>query len=83
MYPTEENIRSRFFQVLDLLKERKVIRGLGTFCRTYNLDRTRLSKIKNRTQGYKTIEVVWIAYLSEYGVSPDWIITGKGKMFQQ
>lgn len=83
MYPTEEDIRSRFFQVLDLLKKQKIIRGLGTFCREYNIDRTRLSKIKNGTQGYKTIEPIWIAYLSVgYGISPDWIITGSGEIFK-
>lgn len=81
MNTIEDDIRVRFFQAIDALKDKKVIRGLGTFCREYNLDRAHLSKIKNQLQGHHTIEAVWIAYLADYGISPDWIITGKGKIF--
>lgn len=81
MTQAEDGIKTRFFQALDLLKDQKVIRGIGTFCREYNLDRARLSKIKNNLQGYHTIEAVWIAYLADYGISPDWVITGKGKIY--
>lgn len=79
---SEESIEIRFFQAIDMLKQQKVIRGLGTFCREYNLNRSHLSKIKNKIPGHHGIEAVWVAYLSEYGISSDWIITGKGKMFQ-
>lgn len=80
MTPAEENIKIRFFQALDFLKEQKIIRGIGTFCKTYNLDRARLSKIKNKLYGFHTIEAVWVAYLAEYGISANWIITGKGSI---
>lgn len=82
MYSSEENIRIRFFQAIDALKDKKAIRGLATFCREYNLDRAHLSKIKNQLQGHHTIEAVWIAYLADYGISPDWVITGHGNIFQ-
>ena len=81
MTQAEDDIKTRFFQALDFLKDQKAIRGLGTFCRAYNLDRARLSKIKNNLYGFHTIEAVWIAYLADYGISPEWVITGKGKMY--
>lgn len=46
MTQAEDDIKTRFFQALDFLKDQKVIRGIGTFCREYNLDRADYQKSK-------------------------------------
>ena len=79
-----------------MLLASKRIRSLRSFCNDYGLNRTKYSKVRSRkfTQEevgeedpkniYKLIDIDALSYLVEdYGVNPEWLLTGKGGMFKQ
>lgn len=74
-------ISNRFFEAIATLKAQKRIRGLQTFTRRYGLNRWNVNQVKfhpNRS----VLKPEWIVYLSrDYGVSVEWIVLGKGRMF--
>lgn len=91
--PQVHDIQKRFFQALDTLIQGGRIRGLKTFCNQYGLHRPKYSnirtgirnegKVDNRDSGYKLIDIDAMAYLvSDYGVSADWLLLGRGGMFR-
>lgn len=78
---TELAIADRFFYVIDVLTERKVIRGLQTFTRRHNINYGNMNTLKNnRTRwGMKTEYLAFLA--QDYGVSCEWLLLGNGEMF--
>ena len=87
-------IQERFFYAIDLLLQSRKIKSLTAFCNQYGLLMHRYSNIRtslrspektnveNSGRNYKFIDLDAIAYLVEdYGISPEWILTGKGGMF--
>ena len=78
-----QNIVNRFFACLDRLKEENYIRGFQTFTRKYNINKRNFYTIrKNPSSGM--FEVGWLQYLVlDYGVSPTWLLTGRGVMFNE
>lgn len=89
--PQAYDIQKRFFQALDLLIESKKIRGLQTFCKEYGLHRPKYSNLRTFLKddskpgtGYKLIDLDALSYLvSDYGVSAEWLLIGKGGMFRR
>ena len=76
------DITDRFFKALDVLKERKEIRGLQTFTREYEINRWNLNTVKKNPSS-SVLKPEWIAYLvRDFGVSSDWVLLGKGNMFK-
>lgn len=82
-------IQERFFQALDILIESKELPGLKTFCTDNNLNRTKYSRIKNalgkpiEESTYKMIDIDALAALcSDFGVSAEWLLLGRGKMLK-
>lgn len=76
---TNAEIKDRFFEALKYLKEKKIIRGAATFCNKYGIDRRNIHRIKNNDNG--TIKACWLTWLVlEYGVSANWLLTGRGKI---
>lgn len=74
-------ITQRFFQVLDELKSLKRIRGYQTFTRQYGVNRWNFITCKKDNQ---RIKQEWLAYLvRDFNVSPTWLLTGNGKMFNK
>lgn len=75
-------ITKRFFQAIDMLKAQKQIRGLQTFTKQYGLNRWNLNMVKWEPE-QRVLKPELIAYLcKDYGVSPEWILFGKGGMFK-
>lgn len=82
-------IQERFFQALDILIESKELPGLKTFCTDNNLNRTKYSRIKNalgkpiEESTYKMIDIDALAAIcKDFGVSPEWLLLGHGKMLK-
>ena len=82
-------IQERFFQDLDILIESNELPGLKTFCTDNNLNRTKYSRIKNalgkpiEESTYKMIDIDALAAIcKDFGVSPEWLLLGRGKMLK-
>lgn len=69
---------ARFFEALDLLIERRVIRGKKTFCDRYGINRWNFYTCKtNPCTGL--FKLSWLTYMvRDYGVSADWLLVGRG-----
>ncbi len=77
------DINRRFFEALATLAQMKVIRGLQTFTREYGINRWNLITARNKPD-ISVIKQEWLSYLVlGYGVSADWLLTGRGEMFKQ
>lgn len=83
-------IQERFFEALDFLVASKGLSGLKTFCDDNKLNRTKYSRIKNdlgkpiEEMTYKMIDIDALAAIcKDYGVSPEWLLLGQGKMLKK
>lgn len=71
----------RFFEALYALKARKDIRGKQTFTNQYNINRWNLNSLE-KDMSRDIFQVAWLTYLvRDYGVSAQWLLTGRGDMF--
>lgn len=76
-----KSILSRFYQALDDLINKKVIRGVNTYCRLYGIDRRNLTK-QREDLSRSIFDVSWmVPMVSIYSISAHWLITGKGEMY--
>ena len=74
-------ITVRFFHTLDVLKQKRKIRGLQTFTRAYNLNYWNMSTLKNSPSEHP-LRPEWLSYLvTDFGVSAEYLLTGVGPMF--
>lgn len=72
-------IIARFFEALEVLKERHVIRGKQTFTTRYGINRWNLNTLQ-KNKASDIFQVSWLMYLvRDYGVSSTWLLTGRGK----
>ena len=85
--PKAIEIQRRFFAALELVIASKQLKGLKTFCKNHDLNRTKYSRIKNELDKpleatkYKIIDLDALAALcSDFGVSPEWLLLGTGDM---
>lgn len=89
--PAINDIQRRFFQAIDILIGSDKIASLQAFCNDYGLHRPKYSNIRSfvydhskKWTGYKLIDIDALAYIvSDYGISSDWLLTGKGGMFRK
>jgi hypothetical protein len=80
--PVAEKIQSRFFKALNTLIRQEKIHTLNSFCLKYGLHKSKYYELRDGGH-YKFIDIDALNYLvKDYGVSADWLITGKGKMFR-
>ena len=76
-------VTNRFFEAIDMLKAQKKIRGLQTFTRQYDINRWNLNTVKQNPDK-SVLKPEWIVYIvRDYGISSDWILTGRGEMFNK
>lgn len=77
-----QEIVKRFFQALQYLKEQKVIRGKQTFTTKFGINRWNLNSLE-KDPSRDIFQAAWLTYLvNEYGVSPTWLLTGRGDILK-
>jgi len=74
-------IINRFYEAIDMLIESKNIRGIKTFTDRYNINRWNFNTVRQKPES-DMFQLVWISHIvCDFGVSAEWIMTGKGDMF--
>lgn len=81
--PETVAVMERFFQALDAIIEAKMIRGVQTYCNEFGINKRHLYvQRKDLFKGF--FEIYWIMpMIQKFGVSPDWLLFGKGDMFKR
>lgn len=73
-------VADRFFQAYDAMLAMGKITTEG-FCRELGVDRRNFYKQKD-DHSRRILKPHWLSYVVErHGVSPKWLLTGKGDMF--
>ncbi|MDR3245004.1 MAG: hypothetical protein LBT50_01065 [Prevotellaceae bacterium] len=76
-----QKIVARFFEAIYALKETKIIHGKMNFTERYGIN-NRNFWLLEQDKSRDIFQVSWLSYLvNDYGISPEWLITGKGEMF--
>lgn len=79
----EEAITERFFITIRELVQRRVMRGLQTFTKRYNLNYGNMNTLMNH-RGNHGVKTDMLAYLAkDYGVSCEWLLLGRGEIFTE
>lgn len=81
--PETVAVMERFFKALDTIIENRMIRGVQTYCNDYGIDKRHLyAQRKDLYIGF--FEIYWILpMIQKFGVSPEWLLFGKGDMFRK
>ena len=78
-----QKIVGRFFQSIETLKTTGQLRGKKTFCDEMNINRRNLYQLE-KNHSRDIFQVSWLTHLiTKYGVSADWLLTGRGDMFKK
>lgn len=73
----------RFFEALYRLKADRKIRGKQTFTREYDINRWNLNTLEKEPER-DIFQVSWLTFLvRDFGVSPMWLLTGRGDFYQK
>jgi hypothetical protein len=80
--PESIKIINRFFEALDMLIASRELRGAQTFTKKYGINTWNFKTVRKNPES-DMFQLVWISYLvNDYGVSAEWLMTGKGGMFK-
>lgn len=78
-----QKVVKRFFDALHRLKDDKVIRGKQTFTRQFDINRWNMNTLEKDLSS-DIFQPAWLTYLVEsYGVSANWLLTGRGEFYQK
>lgn len=72
-------INARFFEALDSIIESGRIHSFNEFCELYGVDRRNFARLRKEPTREFPMFLLGVAVL-EYGISPDWLLTGRGQM---
>ncbi|MBO6117322.1 MAG: hypothetical protein J6P44_02140 [Bacteroidales bacterium] len=75
-------ITERFFQAIELLKMQRKIRGLQTYTREYNINRWNLVSTRNKPDRSVLKPEYLVPLVRDFGVSAEWLLTGRGAIFK-
>lgn len=76
-------ITSRFFEAIDMLIAQKRIRGLLTFTKAHDINYWNITTVRNQPE-VSVLKPEWLSYLvQDYSISSEWLLTGRGGMFNQ
>lgn len=79
--PVTLEIKARFYEAFDRLVELGFISTKEGFYERHGIDKRNFHKIRNSDS--LRIDLRLVALLaSKYNVSADWLLTGRGKMFE-
>lgn len=77
-----QQIVTRFYIAIHELINKKVIRGVQTFTKKYDIDRRAFKRIEANPQ-MKSFDCGWLNFIvKDFDVNPEWLLTGKGQMFK-
>ena len=78
---TDDAIKARFFEAVNMLIAMRVIRGKKTFCNDHDINRGTFYYVEKGR--YEFSNPSWLTFLvNDYKVSATWLLTGRGKMFR-
>lgn len=78
-----QQIIGRFFEALQRLKTDRKIRGKQTFTRAHGINRWNMNTLE-KDHSRDIFQPAWLTYLvEEYGVSAQWLLTGKGEFYRK
>ena len=77
------HIIRRMYQALDKVIELREIRGVATFTREHNINRWNFITVRKNPES-DMFQVAWLTHLvNDFGVSANWLLTGRGEMFSR
>lgn len=76
-------IVDRFFEAITELKAMGRMKGIYSFAAEHGVNKGAMYNLVNNKDNAAAFQVAWIYYLArDYGVSIEWIMTGRGKMIK-
>ena len=80
--PESIKIIDRFFEAFDALKEMGRIKNNERFVKMYDIPKSTFYDSRRMRESNK-FQISWLAILvNDFGVSSEWLMTGKGNMFR-
>lgn len=78
--PESIQIIDRFYQSVNMLIAQGALKSKRAFAVNHNIERTSFSRCETEQESDR-FQLIWITYLvTEYPISLEWIMTGKGGM---
>lgn len=78
-----QKVIRRFFEALYHLKSLRIIRGKQTFTARFGINRWNMNSQENNPAS-GIFQTAWLTYLvEEYGVSAEWLLTGRGEIMER
>lgn len=79
---TNNGIKQRFYEAINMLIESKALRGRQTYCRLYDIGK-RHFYAQEKDLNMALLKLYWVVPLVEhYNINADWLLTGRGGMFK-